>query len=265
MARFARVVVPGLPHHVTARGNRREPIFFEDGDQDIYADILAEETRRAGVEVWAYCLMPNHVHLVMTPAREDGLGRAVGEAHRRWTAFVNARARWRGHLFDGRFASVVMDETHLLSAVRYISLNPVRAGLTARAADWRWSSVAAHLSGLDDGLATVAPVLALAPDFADLIADDPARDVAFRTLRAAERTGRPLGTRDFVLDLERRLGRRLAVQGRGRRPASAPAGHPSLFEEGRDNLSPNLRDGVDFARCRTPRVSLLPSVLFHPV
>jgi len=230
MARFACVVVPGLPRHVTARGNRREPIFFEDGDQDIYANILAEETRRAGVEVWAYCLMPNHVHLILTPAREDGLGRAVGEAHRRWTAFVNARAGWRGHLFDGRFASVVMDEAHLLAAVRYVSLNPVRAGLVARAVDWRWSSVAAHLGGRDDGLVTAAPVLDRAPDFANLIADDPARDAAFRTLRAAERTGRPLGTRDFVLDLERRLGRPLAVRAPGRRPASRLEDQPGLFE-----------------------------------
>src|SRR5450755_1385353 len=110
MARLARVVVPGLPHHVTQRGNRREPIFFEDGDQDIYRDLLAEQTRKAEVEVWAYCLMPNHVHLILTPADEAGLGRAVGEAHRRYTNFVNARGRWTGYLFQSRFASVVMDE-----------------------------------------------------------------------------------------------------------------------------------------------------------
>lgn len=231
MARFARVVVPGLPHHVTARGNRREPIFFEDGDQDIYADILAEESGRAGVEVWAYCLMPNHVHLILTPAREDGLGRAVGEAHRRWTSYVNARARWRGHLFDGRFASVAMDEDHLLAAVRYVSLNPVRAGLVARAADWRWSSVTAHLEGRDDGLVSVAPVLARIARFGDLLEDDPGRDAGFQALRAAERTGRPVGTRDFVLDLERRLGRPLSPRGRGRKPM-APALASDLFGEG---------------------------------
>ena len=85
MARLARVIVPGLPHHVTQRGNRREPIFFEDGDQEVYRDLLAEQARKAGVEVWAYCLMPNHVHLILTPATADGLGRAVGEAHRRYT------------------------------------------------------------------------------------------------------------------------------------------------------------------------------------
>ena len=106
MTRSARLVVPGLPHHVTQRGNRREAIFFEDGDQEIYRDLLAEQTRKARVEVWAYCLMPNHVHLVLAP--EEGLGRAVGETHRRYTNFINARGRWTGHLFQSRFASVAM-------------------------------------------------------------------------------------------------------------------------------------------------------------
>lgn len=79
MARLARIVVPGLPHHVTQRGNRREPIFFEDGDHEIYLDLLAQQTLKAGVAVWAYCLMPNHVHLILKPTRADDLGRAVGE------------------------------------------------------------------------------------------------------------------------------------------------------------------------------------------
>jgi putative transposase len=97
MTRLARIVVPGLPHHVTQRGNRREPIFFEDGDHANYRDLLAEQARKAGVEVWAYCLMPNHVHLILTPSTEVGLGRAVGEAHRRYTNFINGRGRWTGH------------------------------------------------------------------------------------------------------------------------------------------------------------------------
>jgi putative transposase len=96
------MVVAGLPHHVTQRGNRREAIFFEDGDHDIYRDLLAEQTRKAGVEVWAYCLMPNHVHLILTPTRADRLGLAVGEALRRYTNFINARGRWTGHLFQSR-------------------------------------------------------------------------------------------------------------------------------------------------------------------
>ena len=166
MARLARTVIADLPHHVTQRGNRREATFFEGGDQELYRDLLAEQRRKAGVEVWAYCFMPNHVHLILTPTRADGLGLAVGEAHRRYTSFVNARGRWTGHLFQSRFASVAMDELHLLSAVSCISLNPVRAGLVGHAADWAWSSVRAHLAGEDDGLVTIRPVLDRVPCFA---------------------------------------------------------------------------------------------------
>ncbi|MET0272117.1 MAG: transposase [Phenylobacterium sp.] len=228
MARLARIVAPGCPHHVTARGNRREPIFFEDGDQALYLDMLAEHTRAAGVAVWAYCLMPNHVHLILCPDTEAGMARALGGAHRRWANFVNARGRWRGHLFDGRYASVALDEGHLLTAVRYVALNPVRARLAARAEDWPWSSVGAHLQGEDDGLVTVGPVLDRVDRFAELIeagADDP----AFAALRAAEATGRPLGTPDFVADLERRLGRPIARRAPGRKPAPKPEVQAGLF------------------------------------
>ena len=228
MARLARIVVPDCPHHVTARGNRREPIFFQDGDQDLYCDLLAEQMRKAAVEVWAYCLMPNHVHLILCPATRDGLALALGAAHRRWANFVNARGRWRGHLFDGRFASVAMDEDHLISAVRYVAMNPVRAGLAARAQDWPWSSVRAHLAGEDDGLVAVAPVLSRAPHFAELIEGD-GESPAFAAIRAAEHTGRPLGPADFVADLERRLGRPVARRAPGRKPAPRTVGQPGLF------------------------------------
>lgn len=229
MARLARIVVPGCAHHVTARGNRREPIFFEDGDQDIYRNLLAEQMRKAAVEVWAYCLMPNHVHLIACPARADGLALALGAAHRRWANFVNARGRWRGHLFDGRFASVAMDETHLMSAVRYVALNPVRARLVARARDWPWSNVHAHLAGRDDGLVTVKPVLERVARFGELIegvADD---DASFAAIRSAEHTGRPLGNADFIAGLERLLGRPIARRAPGRKPAERASEQRNLL------------------------------------
>ncbi|HYE47275.1 MAG TPA: transposase [Caulobacter sp.] len=228
MARLARIVVPGCPHHVTARGNRREPIFFEDGDQDIYRDILAEQMSKAAVEVWSYCLMPNHVHLILCPSSEDGLAVALGAAHRRWANFINARGRWRGHLFDGRFASVPMDEGHLISAVRYVALNPVRAQLVASARDWPWSSVGAHLAGEDDGLVKVRPVLDRVERFAELL--EGGEDAkGWAAIRAAERTGRPLGTADFVSDLERLLRRPIARRAPGRKRGSAGPSQPNLI------------------------------------
>src|SRR5208282_2221578 len=169
MARIARFVVPDLPHHVTQRGNRRMQTFFGDEDYALYLDLLSERCRQAGVAVWSYCLMPNHVHLILTPSTPQGLGRALGETHRRYASVINARLRVTGHLFQSRFGSVVMDEEHLMPAARYVALNPVRARLVARAQDWRWSSVRAHLAGKDDELVTVKPLLDRAGDFAALL------------------------------------------------------------------------------------------------
>jgi REP-associated tyrosine transposase len=166
--------------------------------------------------------MPNHVHLILTPTRADGLGLAVGEAHRRYTNFINARGRWTGHLFQSRFASVTMDERHLLAAICYISLNPVRAGLVEHAVDWAWSSAQAHLVGRDDGLVTVRPVLDRVSCFSDLLLED--RDESFAALRRAESTGRPVGTAEFVTGLERVLGRRIARRAPGPRPAASVNG-----------------------------------------
>jgi putative transposase len=218
MARLARIVVPGRAHHVTQRGNRREAIFFEEGDQAIYLDLLAEQTARYEVQVWAYCLMPNHVHLILVPAHADALGLAVGEAHRRYTNFINARGRWTGHLFQSRFSSVVLDDDHFLRAVGYVSLNPVRARLTDAAEQWPWSSVRAHLAGGDDTLVRVRPVLDRMPHFQAFL--EASADEDFTALRRAEATGRPLGTEDFVAQLEQLLGRPIARRAPGRKPAS---------------------------------------------
>jgi putative transposase len=160
------------------------------------------------------------VHLILVPSTAGGLAACVGETHRRYTRYINARAGESGHLFQGRFASVVMDEAHLLLAARYVALNPERARLVSRAADWPWSSLPAHLAGRDDDLVSVAPLLRRIRDFRELLRGD-ADDPAFAALRAVERTGRPLGTPEFVADLERRLRRPLAPRKRGRKPLKA--------------------------------------------
>jgi putative transposase len=218
MARLSRVIAPDLPHHVTQRGNRRQAIFTEPDDYALYRDLMAERCRANGVTCWAYCLMPNHVHLILTPTTEDGLSRAVGEAHRRYTAFVNARARVTGHLFQSRFASFVMDEAHCLTAVRYLAFNPVRAKLAKKPEAWRWSSVAAHLTGQDDALVSVAPVLAIAPRFRDLLELSLAEQMALEGFETKSMNGRPMGGPDFLAGLEARLGYSLSPRKRGRKP-----------------------------------------------
>jgi putative transposase len=192
---------------ITQRGNRRQMLFTEPGDYGLYRDLLAERCRSNGVACWAYCLMPNHIHLILTPATSDGLSRAVGEAHRRFTGYVNVRARETGHLFQGRFGCVAMDETHCLNAVRYLAFNPVRARLSATPGDWPWSSVQAHLKERDDALVSVRPVLELAPDFAGLLALSLGEQQELEGFGGRSANGRPLGDLQFLALVERKLGR----------------------------------------------------------
>jgi REP element-mobilizing transposase RayT len=131
MARIARIVVPAVPHHVTQRGNRRQAVFFGEDDYRAYLALLSEYAGKAGVRVWAWCLMPNHVHLMLAPPSAEALRAALAEAHRRYSRLINFREGWRGYLWQGRFASCPMDEAHALAAARYIELNPVRARLAA--------------------------------------------------------------------------------------------------------------------------------------
>lgn len=214
MARLARIVIPGLPHHVTQRGNRREQVFFSDEDYQSYITMLAAAVEKAGSEVWAWSLMPNHVHLIIVPSHEDGLRQSVAVPHRKYAARINARNKWTGHLWQGRYGSVVMDEEHLVNAFAYISLNPVRAGLVEHASDWKWSSVHAHLSGKHDGITKITPALSRITDFAALLGGG--YDLSkFEALRNAEVTGRPVGNDEFIEGLETKLDRVLKPGKRG--------------------------------------------------
>jgi putative transposase len=167
----------------------------------------------------AYCLMPDHVHLIAVPEAADGLRQAIGEVHRRYTRMINLREGWRGHLWQGRFASFVLDEPYLLTAARYVELNPVRAGLINTPGRYRWSSAAAHVRGKDDTLVSVAPLLELAPKWRAFLARV-IRKEDIKLLRAHEHTGRPLGGEEFLATLEEDLGRIL------RRQKPGPKGQP---------------------------------------
>jgi putative transposase len=217
MPRLARAVAPGHPHHVTQRGNRRQRTFFSDDDYRLYLHHLAEQTARARVAVWGYCLMPNHAHLILTPADEPGLAQAVGETHRRYTWIVNQREGWTGHLWQGRFGSAALDEQHFLEAVRYLALNPVRAGLALHAEDWPWSSARAHAAGRGDGIVDVAPLLERIGSWDKFIEAAMSREAVER-IRAGDRTGRPVGSDPFIERVGLELGRTLARQKRGRKP-----------------------------------------------
>ncbi len=216
MARMARVIAPGIPHHVTQRGNRRQQTFFCDDDYREYLALMAEWTGKHEVEIWAWCLMPNHVHLIAVPSTPDSLARAIGEAHRRYTRRINLRENWRGHLWQERFASFPLDENHLLAAARYIEMNPVAADLVAHPAEYPWSSAKAHIAGEDDLLLKASPLLAMIGNWRNFLSLS--NEEELKVLKRHERTGRPLGSEDFIDRLEDELSRPLRPQKPGPKP-----------------------------------------------
>lgn len=216
MARMSRVVIPGAPHHVTQRGNRRQKTFFREADYLSYLHLAAEACKAAEVEIWAYCLMPNHVHLIAAPARADALAQAVGATHLRYTRQINRRERWSGYLWQGQFASFAMDEDYLIACARYVGLNPVRAGLTARAIDWPWSSVRAHVEGRADPLLTPGPLAARLGERLPGFFETDVQEEGREAIRRASSTGRPLGAAAWIKALEASTGRALAAPPMGR-------------------------------------------------
>ena len=217
MARIARIVVPGRPHLVTQWGNRQLETFFCEEDYQAYIELLAEFCPASGTKVWAYCLLPNHVHLILVPKDPDGLRGAVAEAHRRYTREINRREGWRGHLWQDRFQSFVMDEAHLALAARYVEQAPKRAGLVRQARHWPWSSAKAHLASANDELVRVKPLLKRFPDWPAYLKQKLSEEELER-LRLHSRTGRPLGSNTFLTRLEEKLGRRLKRKPPGRPP-----------------------------------------------
>jgi len=226
MARLARIVIPGIPHHVTQRGNRRATVFWGDDDYAAYLDLVKEAAIQVGSEIWAYCLMPNHVHMIVVPRDEKGLRGLFADVHRQYTRRINARNKWTGHLWQGRFGPVAMDEAHLVNAIRYVSLNPVRAGLVKKAEDWPWSSVRAHLGLEHNTLVKVDPVQQRMPDFSgQLIVGE--HEEMWERLRKAETTGRPIGDKAWLEQMENRTGRALRPKKRGRKRDHADKSKPS--------------------------------------
>jgi len=209
MARMARAVAPGYPHHVTQRGNRRQQTFFNDDDYQAYQDLMSHWCGRHNVQIWAYCLMPNHVHLIAVPETKDGLNLAIGEAHRRYTRRVNFREGWRGHLWQGRFSSFIMQQSYLLACAKYIELNPVRAGLVQKPENWPWSSAGAHLKGRDDILVKTQPLIKMVSGSWKRFLSTDAQEHEMEILKKHERTGRPLGEDEFIEALELLLDRKL--------------------------------------------------------
>ena len=220
MPRIARLVCPGVPHHVTQRGNRRGQVFFSDADYRTYLAWLQFDVRRYHAEVLAYCLMPNHVHLVLVPSDKRSIEYVLRHLHMRYAQRANRQNGWNGHFWQCRYFSSPLDEPHFWAAVRYVELNPVRAGLATRAEGYAWSSAQAHCNASSD------PVLSRDPKWTQLLrrindwsawlasGDDQS---AVERIRKMTASGQACGSRQFVELLESRTGRNLEHR-RGGRP-----------------------------------------------
>ncbi len=217
MSRLARVVIPGLAHHVTQRGNGRRKVFFSDADYALYLRLITEGCKAAGVTCLGFCLMPNHLHLILVPKHEDGLRHCLSKANRAYAGIINARRKATGHFWQGRYGSVPMDDAHLFEALRYVLMNPVKAKLAARPEEWRWSSARAYLKAKDDGLTETRDMRRVIDDMRAYLGEKP--DMTFlNRILAAETIGRPAAAPEFIKELEQSTGRKLLPEKRGPKP-----------------------------------------------
>ena len=224
MARFPRVVVVDIPHHVTQRGNARQVILATDADRLTYLALLREYAPLYGLSLLGYCLMSNHVHLIAVPHHQTALAQSLKQAHGRYATYWNGRQSLSGHVWQGRFYSCPLDEKHLWEALRYVERNPVRAGMMEQPQPWPWSSAAAHC-----GLASPDPMLEMqrwsqrwsVPEWHAFLAEAES-STEVTALRQFTHTGRPLGSPEFVARLEASTLRALAGRERGRPKKAAP-------------------------------------------
>ena len=215
--RFPRLVVPNYPHHVTQRGVRRQTTFFDNDDYSAYLRLAAELLDQADVKIWAYCLMPNHVHAIVVPATSEGLTKFFAPLHRQYARRTNSRHEWRGHLWQERFYSVVMDETHTLSAMRYVERNPVRAGLCDTPQDWPWSSTRGNLELAIDPLVDRGHTRDVISNWCMYLGAEE-NDVELELFRRQTLSGRPEGDPEFVKRVELLSGRQVRRKRPGRKP-----------------------------------------------
>lgn len=220
MPRLPRLIIPGVAHHLTQRGNRRQTVFFSDHDKSLYLKLLAAALEGSCIRLLAYCLMTNHVHLVAVPEQKGEFSSGLAELHRKYTTIINIREKWRGHLWQGRFWSFPLDDEYLYQTVRYVERNPVRAGIVKRAGQYLWSSAGGHLGEREDPLLALTKGLALVEDWEAYLAEP--EEAGFGDLiHLNQRTGRPLGDDEFITRLEAETGLILHKRHPG------PKGNPS--------------------------------------
>jgi putative transposase len=218
MPRLQRLVIPGRPHHITQRGNHRQRVFFSDRDYETYLTLMRKYFRKYGVDLAGYSLMPNHVHQAAIPALENSLAKGVGLLHNDFSRWQQIQRDQTGHLWQNRFFSNPMDDSYFWVALRYIELNPVRAGFVRNAWDWPWSSARAHVTGVDETGMLNMELWGKYFDkiqWKEFLLEGLNKTDETDLIRVANRTGRPIGSEDFIRSLEKTTGRSLFPKKRG--------------------------------------------------
>ncbi len=211
MPRKARIVIEGMPHHITQRGNNRQDVFFVDDDRRSYLSILKEQSEKYGLEVIGWCLMTNHVHLIATPGDSNSLAKAVGRTNFIYTQTINHLHGRSGHLWQNRFFSCPLDRGHFWQALQYVEQNPLRAKMARKADDYKWSSARAHIDMIDKyellDIAHWKKISALI-DWPKKLKSRLTGE-QLDSIRLNTHTGRPLASDSFLSKLEKKLNRRL--------------------------------------------------------
>ena len=216
MPRIARVVAKDYPHHVTQRGNYKQTVFDVEYDYSQYLKWLQQYSRKNGLDIWAYCLMRNHVHFVCVPRKEDALAKTFNALHMRYSQYFNKKNNQAGHLWQGRFYSCILDERHAYAAVRYVENNPVGAGLTKQAADYRWSSAKCHVEKRQSDILPPKCYLTEQIDNWRTYLNQSDDSILIAAIKKNALTGRPCGDEGFIAKLESSYKRRLHPLAHGR-------------------------------------------------
>jgi putative transposase len=217
MPRIARIIAPNFPHHVTQRGNNWATVFFDAEDRQTYLHLLELYSKKFSLQIWAYCLMDNHVHLLAVPEKDNSLARGVGLTNQVYTQYLNRKRNQSGRIWQNRFYSCLVDnDTYLWTIARYIESNPVIAGIIDKAENYRWSSAKAHLTGSTDPLLHSPSWLEpqQRKSYGEFLLNND--DDAQYAIRKATSTGRPFGSEDFIDNMELRLNQTLRPRKPGR-------------------------------------------------
>ena len=206
MPRPARLIVPGLPFHLTHRGNNKQKLFYSDEDRRKYLFWFQEASQEWGMRVLSFCLMDNHVHFVALPDRLDSFAKVINVVHRRYAIYLNQKNGATGHLWEGRYYSCLLDQRHLMMALRYVECNPVRAGLVLKPWDWVWSSAREHI-GKGKGYISLEDMRALiaVPSWKEFICQVE-REEDLKELRKQTMSLKAWADLDFKESIEKKYG-----------------------------------------------------------